>query len=383
MPGTCLFRSFWMGGFECSTHINGPGVRLDMIAATEHDLRCEQDYACLRSVGIGGARDGTRWHLIDKGGRLDFSSFLPQLKASLHHNVQVIWDLFHYGYPDDIDLFSPAFVKRFARFAKAVAQVFADHTDEVPFWTPVNEISFFAWAASRPGIFPYATGRDDAIKTQLVRAAIAAAEAVWDVDRRARLVYPEPLLHILAPSDRPDLQRIARIDRESHYAAWDMLAGHKSPWLGGAPKYLDIVGVNFYCKNQWEQLQQRMFLRWMPDERDPRWAPLDDLLATVYQRYGRPILVSETGHYGEGRSAWLRQIANEAHAARLRGIPLEGVCLYPIVDRHEWDNPNHWHYAGLWDVERDATGACHRILNQDFAGELQRSRERLETVGCR
>ena len=36
-------------------------------------------------------------------------------------------------------------------------------------------------------MFPYARGRDGELKRQLVRAAIAAAEAIWDVDRRARI----------------------------------------------------------------------------------------------------------------------------------------------------------------------------------------------------
>src|ERR671927_74419 len=42
-----LFRSFWMAGFESSLHINKYGVRLDMIAATQHDRFIDEDYARL------------------------------------------------------------------------------------------------------------------------------------------------------------------------------------------------------------------------------------------------------------------------------------------------------------------------------------------------
>ncbi len=37
-----VFDSFWMGGFEAATHINGAGRRLDMLAATQHDVQVDQ-----------------------------------------------------------------------------------------------------------------------------------------------------------------------------------------------------------------------------------------------------------------------------------------------------------------------------------------------------
>lgn len=362
-----------MGGFECSTHRNGAGTRLDLIASIQHDLHAAEDYAMLRTVGMETARDGVRWHLVDRGGHYDFSSFVPVLEGALRNGVQVIWDLFHYGFPDDLDLFEPEFVDRFARYARAVARIFADHTDDVPFWAPVNEISFFAWAASRKLIFPCAKECDDAIKFQLVRAAIAAAEALWDVDPRARLVYPEPIFNVVAREDRPDWQQIARMDNESQFEAWDMLAGRRYPQLGGALKYLDIMGANFYSTNQWEQLQERKALRWKPNDRDPRWTPLDQLLWRVYRRYRRPLFIAETGHIGVGRAGWLREVTYEAQRAMMNGLPLEGICLYPVIDRHDWDDPNHWHNSGLWDLERGPDGKIRRVLNTEYAEELRRS----------
>ena len=136
-----LFRSFWIGGFECSSHVNRFGTRLDMTAAVGHDRFAEQDYALMRSAGLLTARDGLRWHLIDHGGKYDFSSFVPMLRASLHHGVQVIWDLFHYGYPDDIDILKPAFVGRFARYCAAAARVFAESRSGV-------------WGRSRESRYP-------------------------------------------------------------------------------------------------------------------------------------------------------------------------------------------------------------------------------------
>lgn len=364
-----LFRSFWLGGFESACHINSQGRRLDMIAAVQHDQRAALDYALLRSVGIYATRDTVRWHLVDQGGKYDFSSFAPMLQAAQSEGIQVIWNLMHYGWPDDVDLFSPAFPDRFARFCSAVARFVKDQSDDIPFYTPVNEISFAAWAASRKIMYPFALGQDEEIKRQLVRAWIAGSEAIWAVEPRARLVCAEPLIHVVPARDREDLTRAVQIERESQFEALYMLIGDAQPKLGGNPRYLDVVGVNYYSTNQWERPHAQF--RWLPKFRDDRWHPLDQLLSDVYQRFSRPLLVAETSHYGIGRAAWFREVASELTSAISHGIPVEGACLYPILDRHDWDNPNHWHNSGLWDLWKDERGQFQRVLNQQYAAELQ------------
>lgn len=385
MDAPRLFRSFWIAGFECSCHVNRAGRRLDMIAAVQHDIHAADDYALLASLGIRTARDGIRWHLVDRGGAYDFRSFEPMLKAALRQGVQVIWDLFHYGFPDALDMFTPQFVDRFARYARAVAKLVADHTDEIPFYAPVNEISFFAWAGSRDYMAPFAVGRDSEIKRQLVRCFIAAAEAIHKVDPRARLVAPDPILYVVAPQGRPDFEPLAAATFESQFEGWDMLTGRAAPELGGDPRYLDIIGCNFYGHNEWEQWDDsihRIVMFWEEHRRDPRYVPLRYLLAGVYHRYGRPLFLAETGHYGDGRVPWLRMIAQEAYECRRMGVPLEGVCLYPILDRYDWDNESHWHNSGLWDLVRNGTGGYTRVLNAGYAQELKRARELLAEIGC-
>jgi len=356
-----------MGGYECATHINPHGERLDMIAGTEHDKRALEDYQLLRSVGIRVARDGVRWHLIDRAGQYDFRSFVPMLRAAHTAGVQVIWDLCHYGWPDDVDLLSAAFVTRFEKFVGAVARVVREESDETPFYAPVNEISFLCWAAARDLIYPHAAGKDEEIKRQLIRASIAACEAVWAVDRRARFVYPEPVIHVFTPKDRPDLAEATAGYNEAQYDAWDMMAGYKSPELGGKESYLDIVGGNYYHSNQWEHFDGR--LRWEDEPRDERWIPFHRFLERVWQRYQRPVIVAETSHFGVGRGKWIREIGEEVCVALDKGIPVEGVCLYPVIDRYDWNDRNHWHNSGLWDLRETANG-LERELNGEYARAL-------------
>ena len=78
-----LFNSFWLGGFESACHINGSGKRLDMIAVTQHDVQVERDYARVGETGISSVREAVRWHLIEHGGKFDFSSLAPMLSQPI------------------------------------------------------------------------------------------------------------------------------------------------------------------------------------------------------------------------------------------------------------------------------------------------------------
>src|SRR5829696_1768589 len=143
-PVSQLFQSWFIGGFECSTHRRRDGRRLDLLASTRHDVNAAADYRLLAEHGIRTVRDGLRWHLIEATpGYFDWSSFLPMVRAARDTHTQVIWDLAHWGWPDDLDVWTPAFIDRFARFAEAAASVVRDETDSLPFYVPVNEISFW------------------------------------------------------------------------------------------------------------------------------------------------------------------------------------------------------------------------------------------------
>lgn len=378
-----LFRSFWIAGYESSCHRNRHGERLDMLAATQHDRQVQTDYALLRAAGIHTARDAVRWPLIEKSpGVYDFSSVLPMIEAAKLHQVQVIWDVCHYGWPDDIDLLSPEFVTRFAAFSAALAELIKSHSTDVPFYAPINEISFFAWAAGDSGWFhPFLNGRGGDVKRQLVKAALASMDAIWVVDPRARFVHVDPVIRVIPKRDEPQNARAAEEYTESQYEAWDMIAGRLAPELGGAPKYLDIIGANYYHSNQWEYEGER--LRWEQEPRDDRWMPFHQMLAQVYQRYNCHVFVGETSHFGEGRARWIAEIGTEICAARAANIPVEGICIYPIIDRNDWEDANHWHNSGLWDLKLLEDGTLQRVLHEEYAAALRDAQLLLTTPACK
>lgn len=364
MIGTSLFASFFQAGFECSTHLLRSGKRLDLVAATGHDQYAAADYRRLRAFGIATAREGVRWHLVEPTpGRYDFSSVLPIIRAAEEVGVQVVWDLCHYGWPNGLDPFQPEFVGRLAGLARAFAEVLADETEAVPWITPINEISFLAHEGGEVGeLNPFAVLRGNELKARLVQAAIAAVDAFWEVQPGARICHIDPLFSTIAHPDRPDDQAAAEAYSLAKYQAWDMLCGRLRPELGGHPRYLDVIGVNYYPWNQW----------FYPNGPEIPWGhplhqPLRELLRELYDRYGRPLFVAETSREGEERPAWLRYVCGEVLAARQEKIPVEGICWYPIVDYPGWDNERPCP-CGLWGYADDRG---HRSLYEPLARELR------------
>ncbi|MBD8553138.1 glycosyltransferase [Rhizobium sp. CFBP 8762] len=334
-----LFQSFFHGGFECSSHRLGHGRRLDIIAATEHDTNAENDFRQLASHSIRTVRDGFRWHLIETSpGRYDWSSVIPMLRAARKTGTQVIWDLLHYGWPDDLDIWKPEFVTRFARFAAAAAKVVQEETDQIPFYSPVNEVSFFSWGGGDAGYLnPFARGRGYELKVQLARASIAAMDAVLHVDPRARFVHCDPVINVITDPGRPWERQTAEGHRQSQFQGWDLISGRMWPQIGGADRYLDIVGVNYYFNNQWIHGGPPI------DIGHPLYRPFRNILIETYARYGRPIFIAETGVEWERRPEWLAYIGAEVRAAMAAGVPMEGICLYPVVEHLGWDDDRYCH----------------------------------------
>lgn len=364
-----MFRSYFMAGFECASHRRCDGKRLDLLASSRHDALALEDYRRIGALGIRAARDGLRWYRIERQpGVYDWSSFLPMLRAARQTRTDVVWDLCHYGFPDDLDIWSPDFVTRFGRFAGAVARLLREE-GEGPVWLcPINELSFWAWAGGDVAkMNPCARHRGAALKRQLVRATIAAIEAVRDVLPEARFVSAEPVIHVDGGTG-PKAHRLeARNYTRSQFEALDLLAGRLEPEIGGRPDYVDIVGVNYYPANQWYLNGSTIPLG------HHAYRSFRHLLKDVFERYGRPMILSETGAEGTARPAWLHYVGAEVAAARKEGVPIEAICLYPVLDCAGWEDERICP-VGLFSAA-DESG--ERRIDEPFAEELAFQMERL------
>jgi len=385
------FRSFWMGGYECTDKMNYYGHRVDFIKLTGHLELIDQDYQMLEPFKIKTVREGIRWSQVEKVPfQYDWNSVKFMMEHAKKNNIQQVWDICHFGFPDDLSPFHPQFTQRFVALCRAFVRFYRSiEPNDTLIITPINEVSFISWLGGEiGGTTPYVKGQGWEMKYHLMRAYIAGSKALLEEDPTIRLLTTEPLVNIVPPADATiDQIAEAAAAHLTQYQSLDMLCGNMCPELGGSPELLDILGFNFYYNNQWI-LGFGTFLPWLNEFPDERWVPLRQLLSEAYHRYKRPIALTETSHPQKDRHKWMNFIGRECAAVLEEGIPFWGICLYPIIDRPDWDHGHPWHEAGLWDMQLQEGKPPIRILNESYANALifvQNSLEKImdkeETIG--
>jgi len=354
------FSSFFWAGYECTYALTEAGDRLDMLSVSRHDEYCRIDYNLIKELGITTVREGLSWSEIDKGdGVYDFSRFEKMMETGKEEGIQQIWDLNHFDYPEDISVFTKEFVQRFAHYAQATVTLIRKYQKNILYIVPINEISFFSWIAADQGKWaPYLHGSSNGLKfkQQLVRASIAAMKAICDIDSDVRFIHTDPFMNRVAlePANATAIKHTNQFNNIIRYEAWDMISGKTFPELGGHPKYLDIIGINYYFHNQEFVISEgkrkisHKAMEWESPSRIPFW----HMIEFVHERYQRPIVISETGSYEDLRYTWWSRTLSEIKVGLEKGLPIAGVCAYPTVDR-----PNAINYllrrSGLWDFEDD------------------------------
>ncbi|PRY50306.1 hypothetical protein B0I27_10927 [Arcticibacter pallidicorallinus] len=367
------FGSYLMAGFECADLLNLKGERIDFMKITGHLEQLGNDYAMLRDFDIKTVREGLRWSQVEiRPYQYDFSIAGLMIEAAAETGIQQVWDICHFGFPDDLDPFHPHFEERLVSLSLAFARYCLEKTESTKplILTPINEVSFISWLCADAGeTAPYYKNQGWNAKYVLMKAYIAAAKALKALDNRIVILATEPLVNIVPPLNATDEQVFeAAMQHEFQYQAIDMLCGRICPELGGTPELLDVLGLNFYYNNQWVT-GFKEFLPWANLEHDERWRPLCDLLSEAYLRYKKPMILSETSHSGQDRPNWFNFVWKELELIPDE-IPFWGVCLYPIIDRPDWNDPSYWHGSGLWD-NTNLSGTPNRILYQPLATALR------------
>jgi beta-glucosidase/6-phospho-beta-glucosidase/beta-galactosidase len=354
------FTSFLMAGFECTYAKAEEGRRFDLLKASRHDQQCRQDYQLIKERGIFTVREGLAWSQIDKGqGDYDFSRFEPLMKIGAQEGIQQIWDLNHFDFPDHLDPFSPSFSQAYGEYGKRALEVVRKYQKGTLYFVPVCEPSFFSWMCDRGLWAPYAKGKGTEFKKSLIKAAITAMKAIWEEDKDVHFIHVDPYM-IRQPLRKTRADEVAfceEFNETVRLDAWNMICGRSYPELGGEPQYLDIIGINYYLHNQQfvgfgKNGKDNLIFRTVPLG-SPKRIPLSEILKDMHERYGRPMVMTETGSYRDRRPKWWNYILKEIDTAKEMKLPLYGVCAYPTLDilyGAGFILPK----SGLWDFDQKA-----------------------------
>ena len=344
------FKTFFMGGFECADHINRSGKRVNLMKETEHDVRVEEDYRLLDGMGIKVVREGICWSQAETAPYVfDFSYLDSFFEAAKIFGFQIIWDLCHFGYPEGLFPTHPQFVSRFTALCAAFAQYHSEKSPDPLMVVPINEISFLSWhSGDVRGTVPFAIHSGDDMKYHLCMAAIEGIKVLKTVSPNCIVFAVEPLIKIHAADDSITHAELAKMNL-NQFRSLDILLGFAHPELGGSTDLVDFLGFNYYYNNQWDHKNER--IPWPEKERP--LTPLSELLQMAYQRYFKPIVLTETGHFGNGRDLWITEITRQCILAKHAGVDLQGICIYPIIDRPDWDDLSLYSKSGIWDLDEN------------------------------
>lgn len=351
---------FWLSGIE-DTFITAPCEKttrtLDEYELTGHYRAWRSDLALFDELALRAVRYGIPWHRIQPSPKTwNWQWAERPLERLLELGIEPIVDLVHYGLPGWIDraYLHPDFDRYMAEYAFRVAERFRG---SIRWYTPLNEPRITAWYCGKLGFWPpFARGwRGFAqIAMQIARGTVRTVSAVRQVD--ASIVF----LHVDATdvyeSSHETTRHEARLRERLVFLPLDLVTGKVTPahplcaWLraqgvseselealSAHAVDLDVVGVNMYPLFSRKVLSRskhglRARMPYATAE------VLERIVRRYWQRYRRPIVISETASEGSvrRRRAWLDDSVHAVKRLRARGIPVLGYTWWPLFALVTW-----------------------------------------------
>ena len=372
--------------------------RLDEYELMQHYENWREDLDLAAEAGAEFIRWGIPWYLVEpRPGEFDWR-WLDEVSAHMQQlGLRCVVDLMHYGTPLWLDnqFVNAAYPERIASYARAVAERYAGVWDD---FTPLNEPVINAIYCGEDGVWPpYLSGDDGFAKVivALARGMVRTQQEIAAVNPAAQFVHVDA-------GFRWEGEEGGRLGREAleerRFISLDLITGrvvpghpnhryltsngipeHDLAWFGQNTVTPDYVGVNYYPG--FTTARYRADGSTEPVEAGT--TGLRDLIELYWNRYGLPLVVTETSRGGsvESRLEWLGESLEEVAKLRGEGVPVLGYTWFPfftLVDwlyRHDTKAPDDWFvHMGLVDVVRGADRRLERVKTEAFGAFQERVR---------
>ncbi|MGE5643455.1 MAG: beta-galactosidase [Byssovorax cruenta] len=320
---------------------NGVAYRQDEVNLIRHDEFLEGDYRLMVEAGCVGIRDAARWYLSHPApGIFDWSWMDRVVEAADKHNLKLYLDLWHYGYPDWLDVLSAEAPVHFAEFARSIACRYPT----LQYYCVCNEPSLLVELAGRQGDWsPFLREEDPStFRRQISKMIIAASKAILEVKPDAVLIIPEPW-H--ATDTNPE---------DNQAAVLDTVMGLRDPDLGGCSDLVTIVGLNHY--------------------RDSTLPPFHRLLLNAQKRWpNKSLWVTETSGPPTGwqQAEWFWWMLAETRLALLGGANIEVFTWAPAISMYDWVDETLQLHNGIWILDENG----QRLPNGKMPQALELARQ--------
>jgi beta-glucosidase len=365
---------------------------IDEYELTEHYTHWHSDLGLARDAGATLLRWGIPWHRVNpERGVWEFAWLDRVMDRFAELELEPIVDLLHYGTPLWLDnqFANPGYASAVEDYAGTIAERYRGIARS---YTPVNEPMIHAQFSGQYAYWPpYLEGQRglatmvSAISRGFVLSQEAIASALGD---DAIFVHVDAGFRYVGAVDAPEHSDTVRRMNEQRYLVEDLVTGRVDSahplagWLSENwvtdtdldffathPAHPDVMGVNYYPRHSTEVFEPGVhhsggFADPRPT-RDDGVAGLRDVLTTYAERYGAPVMVTETcvtGTVAE-RAEWLDASVAEVVDLKASGLPIVGYTWWPVFDMYEWTwrhstapRENHLLSMGLWRLSETDAG---------------------------
>jgi beta-glucosidase/6-phospho-beta-glucosidase/beta-galactosidase len=403
------FKQFvWGAGVECSFL---PHLNVDQYQWTQHDRFWREDLRRAKDeTGITHLRYAMPWHVLEPGpGKFNWDYSDERVAEFGKLGIEPLMDVMHFGTPLWLKqaVGDPEFPEALERFADALV---TRYRGQINSWCPFNEPLVSALFSGDFGFWPPHQRKWRGYMPVLSRIVQAVSRGI----RAIRKASPEATVLLCdaaesyktrSPELKAEVQRrnmrrflvmdllLGRVDKHHPLYSWVTSYGLSEldlEWFKTHPQSPDVLGLDYYPHSDWQLDMQGGGVR---QRRAESPVGLYGIASAYWQRYGIPLMLTETSIEGQpiNREIWLEQ--NIDHIKRLReeGIPMLGLIWWPLLDQIDWDGAlthrvGKIHEVGLFNLKRQGDGTLQRNATplvqmfKNFASSGEQHVGKLESI---
>lgn len=378
------------------------------IIAADHWNRYEEDIGLMKLLNMQTYRMSIEWSRIEpeKGifNNDAIEHYRSELKMLIENNIVPLVTLYHFSHPiwfEDMGAWdSKEAVDCFNRFTEKAITVFGDLVSD---WVTINEPNAYLDSVYCAGNFPAPNLNIAAYFKAMRKLALAHIEAYKIIHAvRKNNKFPGRTLvgaanHLrVFDVDRNDIfTRFARslADWNFHTLLLDgtMLGKFNFP-IGfgtyplGMGEYCDFLGINYYTRDimtfttKINRLFADVSVKKEAEVNDLGWEIYPEGLYRIcrkyYQKYGKPIFITENGICDckdEKRTRFIYDHLRMVKKLMDEGVDVQRYYHWSLIDNFEWDDGLTPRF-GL--IEVDYKTRKRTIRNSGlFYGEIAKSHE--------